>query len=433
MLLIYTPTNSPRLQYICQFICKELMGLSYEITTNNHVFASYKGAAINYSHQSFNNGLHLAPINLLFEQGIAPQAITCFLHKGNKAFFQTGQEAYPFDIFAASFYLLSRYEEYLPYKKDHYGRFAYENALAFKEDFLQLPIINYWVKDLIKALLQLFPHLPILQPTFSFKPSFDVDIAWGYRHKGFIRNIGGFIKQPTLERIKVLLGLQQDPFYNFSWLHQFHQKYSLNPIYFFLVAAKNGLYDKNNLPTTKAMQQLIRTHAAKYSIGIHPSWQSGEKQPLLSAEKTMLEKIAEQPIISSRQHYLRFNLPNGYQRLIKAGITDDYSMGYGSINGFRASVANTFYWYDLQKETTTNLRIHPFCFMDSNAIFQQYALPAQALDTMLYYYHTCKNVQGTFIGIWHNHFLGKTKSFEVWRNAFEKFIDLINTNKDDKL
>ena len=135
-----------------------------------------------------------------------------------------------------------------------------------------------------------------------------------------------------------------------------------------------------------------------------------------------MEKISGQPIILSRQHYIRFNLPDGYQRLTEAGITADYSMGYGSINGFRASVASSFYWYNLQTEQATSLRIHPFCFMDTNSLYQQHFTPAQALIEILHYNQECKNINGTFIGIWHNHTLGTDKLSAGWREVYEQFI-----------
>ena len=66
-------------------------------------------------------------------------------------------------------------------------------------------------------------------------------------------------------------------------------------------------------------------------------------------------------------------------------MTDDYSMGYGSINGFRASVASSFYWYDLEKERQTNLRIHPFCFMDANSFYEQRQDPQQTFEELIHY------------------------------------------------
>jgi hypothetical protein len=124
----------------------------------------------------------------------------------------------------------------------------------------------------------------------------------------------------------------------------------------------------------------------------------------------------------SRQHYIRFNLPEGYQRLITAGITDDYSMGYGSINGFRASVASSFYWYDLEKEVQTALRIHPFCFMDANALYEQRQDTVTSLNELQHYHAVCKSVNGTLITIWHNNFLGTAKEFTGWKEMYEQFI-----------
>jgi hypothetical protein len=92
---------------------------------------------------------------LHFEDSIKEQNISCFEHNGFKEFFKTTGD-YPFDIFAASFYLLVRYEEYLSHKKDMYGRYAHENSLAFKEGFLNFPLINIWIEDFKKYLKQKF-------------------------------------------------------------------------------------------------------------------------------------------------------------------------------------------------------------------------------------------------------------------------------------
>jgi hypothetical protein len=170
------------------------------------------------------------------------------------------------------------------------------------------------------------------------------------------------------------------------------------------------------------MWKLVKQHVKKYIVALHPSWQSGDSVSLLKKEKQQLEAMSESPVTRSRQHYIRFLLPEGYKCLTEAGLTDDYSMGYGSINGFRASVANSFFWYDLDKEEQTSLRIHPFCFMEANSFYEQRYSAQEAYIELMHYYTQCKEVNGTLISIWHNNFLGTGKAFAGWKEIYEQFI-----------
>jgi hypothetical protein len=375
--------------------------------------------------------LTIVNCQLLFETGIFEQQIDIFEVSNFKAFFKTKGD-YPFDIFAASFFLLSRYEEYLPHKKDIYGRYAHENSLAFKEEFLNLPLVNIWLQDFKKLLKEKFPSFAFHLSTFTFQPTYDIDEAFAYRNKGIIRTIGGIVKSivngewsKVNERGKVLSGNSKDTYDAYHWMDELHTKYKLNPIYFFHVAHTNGKYDKNILPSQSMMKELILQHTIKYSIGIHPSWRSGDEENLLKNEKETLENISGKKITSSRQHYIRFTLPHTFRRLIDAEITDDYSMGYGSINGFRASVASSFYWYDLEKEQQTNLLLHPFCFMEANSFYEQKFSTQQTVEELQQFVEIVKSVNGTLITIWHNSFLGTDKRFEGWKEMYEEFIESI--------
>jgi hypothetical protein len=427
MVLIYSHTTSARLQYICKFIFENILNVAFKITIDSEEFKNYNGVCINYSDGRIKNEeFGIWNELLLFEENIIEQKIECFTNKDYKAFFKTEDSDFGFDIFAASFYLLTRYEEYLPNKKDIYGRYSHENSLAFKEEFLLVPLINIWVKDFTVALKKKYSIFNIQHSIFNYLPTYDIDIAYSYKHKGIIRNIGGFFKTPSLERIKVLLGLQKDPFDSYDWINALHEKYNLSATYFFLLAEKNSKYDKNIALHKNAMWRLIKLHAKKYSIGIHPSWQSANNFSLLKKEKGYLEAMSELTISNSRQHFIKFNLPQGYQQLIEAEITDDYSMGYGSINGFRASVASSFYWFNLEKNEETNLRIHPFCFMDANCHYEQKQTPEQSFDEVMQYYKICKEVGGTLITIFHNNFLGTAKEFKGWTEMYKTFLEKIN-------
>lgn len=422
-IFLYTPATSARLQYICQFIFKEIMLVDFLITTDSAEFKNYDGIKIIYANEAIaKDHFTIGDCGLLFENNIREQDIRCFEESNYKAFFRTENADLSFDILAASFYLLSRYEEYLPHKKDMYGRYACENSLAFRENFLHLPLINIWINHLIALLSRKFSGFTIHHSPFTFLPTYDIDMAFSYKHKGWLRNLGSFLKSPSFTRLKVLSGFDKDPFDSYEQLNELHSQCELHPVYFFLVAAKNGRYDKNILPHKKAMWKLIQHHAKKYSTGIHPSWQSGDKPALFSKEKELLEKMSETTVTKSRQHYIRFNLPAGYRQLTENGITDDYSMGYGSINGFRASVASSFYWYDLQKNEPTLLRINPFCFMEANSYYEQKYTAEEAYHELIQYYSICKEVNGQMITIWHNNFLGTDPQFAGWRKIYRDFI-----------
>jgi hypothetical protein len=433
MVLLYTHTITARLQYICAFIFKQVLAVDFRITHNEQDFLSFNGPKINYSESFVADSINIQPNGILHSNQIVPIAITCFNSHNRIAFFKSSNPNadIDFDVLGASFYLITRYEEYLSHKKDEYGRFAHTASLAFKEGFLQTPLVNIWVNELAALLQKKFAGFMYQQPEFAFIPTYDIDIAYSYKYKGFKRNLGGFLQHPSLQRLATLLGLQKDPFDTYALLHQLHNKYQLQPIYFFLMAQKNGRYDKNILPDTAAMQQLIKQHQ-QYSIGIHPSWQSGEDKKLLQQEKQLLATIANQNIAISRQHYIRFTLPADFESLIQAGITHDYSMGYGSINGFRASVATSFFWYNLQQEKTTNLMVHPFCYMDANSLYEQKITPAEAFSEMMYYYNCCKAVGGNFISIWHNHFLGTDTLFKGWAATYIQFLTAIHAQEKDK-
>lgn len=428
-MILFSSIITPRLQYIAGFVGKELTGQDIQITSDANAYNAYQGIRINYSNERIGaDECWLKPHTLLFETDIREQPITCFEINGRKAFFKTEGD-FHFDIFAASFYLLSRYEEYLPHQKDAYGRYDYQNSLAYRESFLNQPLVNYWIKDFRTIIEAKFPSFSLYPSSFTFIPTYDIDMAWSYNHKGWWRNFGGFINSMikadgyrVKERFRVLSGKQKDPFDAYSWMNGLHERYELKPYYFFLVAEAKGKYDKNIRPSVQAMQELIYDHAIRYPIGVHPSWQSGDDATLIKEEKDRLSKITGSEILSSRQHYIRFILPDTFRLIIESGIRFDFSMGYGSINGFRASVASAFYWYDLPNEKQTELLLFPFCFMDANSFYEQQVTAEKALTEMLHYYRVVKEVNGLFTMIWHNTFLGTDKSFIGWKDIYEQFI-----------
>ncbi|MCH5600490.1 DUF7033 domain-containing protein [Niabella ginsengisoli] len=167
-MLIFSTHTTPRLQYIVDFISKQISNEEWFITNDEVQFASVKEAKINYSNKAFDDCLlQIQPHNLLFEEDIKPQSIICIEKEGVTIFFRNESET-GFDIFAASFYLISRYEEYLPHKKDKHGRYSHENALAFQQNFLQQPLVNIWLQNFRQIILKYYPSLSVSKKKLAF-------------------------------------------------------------------------------------------------------------------------------------------------------------------------------------------------------------------------------------------------------------------------
>lgn len=427
MLLIYSSISSSRLEYICATLFnKEVL-----ITTDKLAYLNSTSAKINYSDEKFSDqDFKIAPVGLLFQQNIQDQQIHCFEWNGLTRFYKTESGSLPFDIFSAAFYLISRYEEWLPFLPDQYGRFAHTNSLAHKNNFLHLPLVQLWLKEFEEMLQAFFQGYQLPKRYFSFVPTYDVDIAFCYLHQPFFKNLFGFYRDlltgkfdSFLERGNVYSGNQKDPFDQFDFLEEINNRYKLPAIYFFLLADKRMGVDKNIHPSKKALKDLINKTALKFQTGIHPSWQSGENNLVLEQEINTLVKVIQQPVTISRQHYLKMTIPETYPKLLQAGIKKEYTMGYGTANGFRASYANAFYWYDFKNERVTDLEIHPFCYMDTNSIFELRAPVYEAKKELQELWDQIKNVNGEMICIFHNNFLTDQPEWLEWKKMYTSFLE----------
>jgi len=428
MLLIYSPKISKRLKYIFKLIFKDLIGTEFKITTDPEEFQSFEGIKINYSTKVFNDEIFFYSSNLLFEIGIVGQELKFIDFEDTKAFFPNYEEksALAFDPFAASFFLVSRYEEYLPYVRDKYSRFEAKESIAFKYGFLQKPLVNIYAQKIAEIISNKFPDFKPKFRQFSFIPTIDIDAAYSYKCKGVFRTLGGYYKsilkfdfQEILERTEVILGLKKDPFDTYNYQFKIQKEYELKPIYFILFA-DYGLNDKNISVNNFKFQKLIKSLGDYAEVGIHPSFGSNANPEKLKIEVKKLSQILKREITKSRQHFLKLSLPTIYRNLLNLDITDDYTMGYASEPGFRASICDPFYFYDLDLETETNLRIHPFAFMDGTLKDYMQLSDKESLIIIKSLIEEVKKVKGTFISIWHNESLSDKKRWKGWRNVYEE-------------
>lgn len=426
MILIFTDETTQRVNYTFKMVFTNFMNTKIEITSDKNFFNTYKGHKISYSKNKIKDELFFYSSDILFQNKISNLNIEVSSWKKIKIFFHTNETgSLPFDIFACIFYMLSRYEEYLPHIKDNHKRFPAKNSLAFKNGFLKLPIVELWINELKLLIESFYPDFKFPQRKFNHINTIDVDHAFLFKEIGFFRGIWKLFKSFVkfdFEKIKlqlnVLTNKLYDPYDNFDYLLKISKKYNIEFIYFFLLADFSK-YDRNIPFYNKKFIELIQSTSDYFNVGIHFSYNSNHSIYTKKKELDRLSNIVRRKIKKSRQHFLKLNLPLTYQNLIKLGIKEDYSMGYASHFGFRAGTSLPYYFYDLENEKETDLLIKPFVIMDGTLNNYLKLNVEEAKYSIKNIISTLKKVNGNYISIWHNHSLCDMDEWKGWKDIFE--------------
>ena len=398
-MLIFTPQITHRISYTFRVVFQRILNVPITFTTNIDDFLATKGPKMAYSPQKIDTPIWVEATPLLFEESIVKQNIEEEKWRDTTLFFPTKGGCFPVDIFAVIFFLISRYEEYYEDNLlDQHGRFQCQNSVAYKLGWHRKLMVHRLALALAEAIKADYPQFEYQTPHYVEFSTHDVDIAYQYKGKSCWRWCAAVAKALLQGRfthahnyLKVAVGKEvADPFNNYE-----PETIPNKPIYFILTAPF-GKYDKNISISSKEFKELVNRLKEFSEIGIHPSYHSSRKISLIEKEKKKLENISQLTITKSRQHFLRFRFPGTFQALIKAGITDDYSLGWHDDAGFRASIAVPYPFFDLAKNEETKLLLHPLSWMDS--VFSKDEGQA-VLNELRYEVH---RTGGVFILLTHN-------------------------------
>ncbi len=381
------------------------MGLGIKITNNLEEFTDSKDPKLNYSDLILEDAFNIKPHTILFDHGIRDYHLQVNANaQFEKLFFKNTTGSVPFDVLGAAFWLLSRYEEYLPHKGDGYNRFNYKSSLAYQYEFLHYPLVNVWLSELKKLLLEKFPVLEFSEREYNFLSTIDIDSVYKYKHKGFVRSLAGLISDKSFKRIKqrirIILEREKDPFDCYDFLIDAHKQTNSKAIYFFLLG-DYGPNDKNHSSSDLRFQSLIK-HLADYSlVGVHPSFGSNDNLRQLKTEASRLGNITHKLITKSRQHFSMLKFPQTYKDLLQAGLFADYSMGYTNHNGFRSSYCYPYKWYSLDIESVSSLTIHSFSIVENNLLAHEKENKS-LIELANPIINEVKKYNGEMISIFHN-------------------------------
>ncbi len=440
MIYLLAHKYSPRLSYTADIIFGVILQTRFKILyisgPENTSGLPQDAVLLDYTNFENKGALKIPQEKLLFEEDIKPYEPDIeksdLLKIRFSASLDTQGAVIDFDIFATAFYLLSEYHNYLNTDFDIHERYDETKHNLYSKKHHTQPWVNIYAEWLWKRCIEKNHGLQRNFPAFRYTISFDIDSPFLYSHKPFWLQMGGFLKDvlkldlPAVKkRFRVLSNAEKDPYDVAEYILK---NVSREKLAFLFLLDRHSPNDTRYTYKNTAYQAIIqRLSAAGIECGIHPSYTSFNNAGKIIFEKEKLQQITGKTVYSARMHFLKYRLPQTYHHFIKATLTHDYTACPVHTPGFRHFIATPFLWFDLAKNTVSNLTLHPTMVMDRT--LQKY----NELDAGKAYHEIVKVIDetikynGHFVILWHNSTLSEWKEWKGWRNVFEKVLMYLNS------
>lgn len=333
------------------------------------------------------------------------------------------------DIFASTFFMLTRWEEYVCEKKDHFERFPLAESLAYKNNFLDRPIVNEYVEMLWNMLKHLGIEQKRKEKKFELALTHDVDALryWKNTIKSFktiARDILKFRLMLLIRDIKSCVlsavGLCKDPFDTFDYLMDVSESINAKSRFFFMACEPTAFDDGYNILDENCRALIRKINERGHLIGLHSSYFAYNDPEILKNQFNLLSNHSLQPITSVRQHCLRFEVPLTWQIMDDNKIEWDSSMGFANKEGFRCGVCYDFSVFNILTRQKLKLKEKSLVAMDVSFFYQGLA-PESVKQKITELLNRVRKYNGTFVFLWHNSSLNSNEMGR-YKIIYENFI-----------
>ncbi len=228
--------------------------------------------------------------------------------------------------------------------------------------------------------------------------------------------------QNTIQIIKIILGLQKNPFDTFEYIMNLSDKAGLKS-YFFFMGKGNSKYDNMYKSNDEFIKKLIINIKERgHYIGIHPSYNAYNNVTQYKREKEELERNLNTKISFGREHFLRFEVPTTWQIWEDNNMDWDSTLSYADKEGFRCGVCYPYSVFNILTRKKLNLKERPLIAMErSFATYQPNIKPKDMEQKINQLIREVKKYNGEFTFLWHNSSFN-TKEWEKYQYIYKKVI-----------
>jgi hypothetical protein len=422
MLKIISPNNfTKERKYIIGIFFKGFLGLEYEllfsdqdnykilfddkcITIEDHFFNKFNKQSDYLSKENIPDKVQYIRNNLILEENLV------VIYGRDVVDIKKLEILIGVDIFASSFFMLSRWEEYVIDKKDNHERFLYSEALAFKESFLDRPVVNEYVEFLWNCLQKMNFKQDRRQKKFRPILTHDIDrissktdfrsMLKTLKHNIVNKNVA-IALNAFLTSILIKFDFIKDPFFCFDWIMEQSERNNLRSSFYFMSGGKSSRYDNKYSIKDKKLSNVFKSIVCKgHIVGFHPSYHSFNDRSQFYKEKKLLEKVSGTTIATGRQHYLKFSVPNTWRIWEDNNMLVDSTMGYSECAGFRCGTGDGFKVFDVCNRIELKLVEYPLIFMD--ATYRDRLSEEETFNIVKFFIDVSKKYRMDMVILFHN-------------------------------
>jgi hypothetical protein len=346
------------------------------------------------------------------------------------------------DIIASSFFMVSRYEEVVQDIKDEHSRFPASASLAFREGFLNRPVVNEYIELLWNWVHSLEPGLtrkPLWPENKEFAVclTHDVDHLRRYSFLPPVRRIGGAVlhgadlrlgSSIAIDYLRTLFHRRKDPFDTFDYILNLEHRFGFTSSFYFMAGRSSKLDVKYSILEPRVVELLRQIEHKGCEAGAHASYNSYDSPEHTVSEKARLDKVVGGEGCGCRQHFLRWKAPYTWQAQESAGLLYDATVGFADHAGFRCGFCLPFEPFDVIRDRKVNIWELPLTVQEitlSHAGYQNLR-PEEAYKEIVGLIQAAKKCHGVFVLLWHNSSFDPLSGWRGWKEVYEKVMKYIS-------
>ncbi|MGQ9645229.1 MAG: polysaccharide deacetylase family protein [Thermodesulfobacteriota bacterium] len=345
------------------------------------------------------------------------------------------------DIFGSAFFMLTRYEEVVKPERDIHDRFPATSSLAWKEGFLDRPIVNEYLEILWACLKRLWPNLKRKKQEFEVIVGYDVDFPYLHAFTAPFEMLKSCAGDILLRRnpkraiwrssnwIKVKRGnLGADSYNTFDLLMDSVEQHHLKSTFYF-IAVPQSKVDCNYSIHHPLIRKLVRRiYERGHNVGLHTSYHSyldavRTRNEFDLLKKVCMEENVKQEKWGARQHFLRWQTPITFKNLDDAGLDYDTTLSFADRAGFRCGICYEYPVFNVVTKDALRLRERPLIAMEGTVTNDEYmglGKGEAALEKLKHYKNICRRFNGKFTLLWHNHRLVDPADVKLYKHVLEE-------------